>query len=69
LREREHGHPFAFELLRGLAEAPGVEDDLLQSVAEGEVADLVDAVEDAGVAVVDGGADVEVCVDPDDRAC
>ena len=53
LREGEHGDAFAFELLRGLAEPPRVKDDLAEAVAVGELADLLDAFEDAAVSVID----------------
>jgi len=59
-------HALALEFLRGLAEAPRVERDLAQPVAGGEVADLLDAFEDAAGAAVDRDADVQAAVDPDD---
>ena len=51
--------PFALEFLRGLPEPPGVVDELADVVAAGERADVVDGLEDAAVAVVDAGADVQ----------
>jgi hypothetical protein len=48
-----------------LAESPRVEHELAYLVFAGEFAHLVDAVEDAFVAVVDLAADVVLLVDPD----
>jgi len=52
--------------LCGLAEPPRVVHPLAQLVTSCELADEVDAVEDAGVTVVDLAADVVGLVDPDD---
>jgi hypothetical protein len=67
LRKPDDGQTLTLELLRGLAEPPGVIDELADVVAAGERADVIDGLEDAGVAVVDRGADVKLLVDPDDR--
>jgi hypothetical protein len=60
LRERDDGQALALKLLRGLPEPPRVVDQLADVVAASERADVVDALKDAAVAVVDAGADVQV---------
>jgi hypothetical protein len=67
LREANHDKAFAFEFLRRLAEAPRVVHNLLRAVAAGQLAHLLDALQDAFVAVVDLAPDAQVRVDPHDR--
>jgi hypothetical protein len=66
LGERGHGDAFRLELLRSLAEAPRVERHLTNVEVVREIADLVDAVDDATVAVEDVATDMKVGVRPDD---
>jgi hypothetical protein len=68
LGELQNGDAFALELLGGLTPAPRVVHDLLDGVPGGELTDLGHALQDPGVAVVDGAADVQVLVDPHDGA-
>jgi hypothetical protein len=58
LRERGDEDALGLELLRALTEPPRVECDLPDVVSAGEETDLVDAVEDAAVAVIDRTANV-----------
>ena len=66
LGEGDDDEPFALEFLRGLAEPPGVVDQFADVVLAGERADVVDGFEDAAVAVVEDGADLQVGVGPCD---
>jgi hypothetical protein len=58
-RKGEHSHALALDFLRGLADRPGIEDEFAGLMASGQLADVIDAVEDALLALVEPGADVD----------
>ena len=52
LRKGHNRHALALEFLRGLTE-PRIEEELADLVAAGQLADVIDAVEDALLALMD----------------